>query len=138
MSKKKSTATYPRDVRFSHLRSFYVNGSIDSRGGLTVAYVQDTDQDGGPLVRAAIAFCHSNDNYSKHLGRVKAFGHLKQMTARGFDPSEETIVGERFFTLPGESVTVIPKLLNDLETEHGFYRVRKERTEQTPKAKVVL
>lgn len=127
---KKTKLTYPTALRFSHLRNVDVDGNIDSRGGLTVAYVQDVDQDGGPLVKAAIAFCHTNDNYSKHLGRVKSYGHLQQMNVRGFNPSEDTVAGERFYTRPGTVEDVIPDLLKELEDEHGYYRLRTPRPEK--------
>ncbi|WEU67356.1 hypothetical protein [Xanthomonas phage JGB6] len=59
-------------VKFLHLRLFH-EGQVLSRGGRTIAYVENTD---GTLTFATAA-CHPRDNYSKRLGRIKAQGLLK-------------------------------------------------------------
>lgn len=62
-------------TKFYHIR--YVDpetGRIDPRGGVTYAYLIDTDK----IVRGyAVARCHEKDNYNKHIGRAKAEGRMK-------------------------------------------------------------
>lgn len=61
-------------VKFIHIRRHETNGSISPLGGGTVAY--EVDSDTGMVSRAASSFCHPRDNFSRHLGRVKAQGRL--------------------------------------------------------------
>lgn len=83
-------------VRFSHYRSI-TNGAVNSRSGATIAYVQNKD---GTYTWAG-AFCHPRDNYSKHMGRVKAAGHLRSKkyattTVTAMTPEEfRTYIDER-------------------------------------------
>lgn len=60
------------NCKFKHFRNIE-NGVVNSLGGATVAY--RVDENGG--VRYAVAWCHPNDNYNKHLGREKAAGRLE-------------------------------------------------------------
>lgn len=120
----------PKGVYFSHLRNLWYPGGypeILSRGGLTVCYTQDTDADGGPFVRVAVAYCHENDNYNKRYGRIKSFGQLMRLVSYGDRVvSEETVGGQpRFFLEPGLVQDVMPGLLAQLEKETGFLRIRK-------------
>lgn len=61
-----------KDVHFIHRRET-ADGFISNNGGFTIAYrVVD------PMhVEYAISRCGPHDNFSKHLGRVKAAGRLK-------------------------------------------------------------
>lgn len=61
-------------VKFIHIRRHDTNGSISPLGGGTVAY--EVDSDTGMVSRAASSFCNPRDNFSRHLGRVKAQGRL--------------------------------------------------------------
>jgi hypothetical protein len=61
-------------IRFLHYRNIDSQGNVDSRSGATVAYIPPTE--GKPIVWAG-SFCHPNDNYNKHMGRIKAAGRLK-------------------------------------------------------------
>ena len=61
-------------VKFIHIRRHETNGSISPLGGGTIAY--EVDPDTGMVSRAASSFCNPRDNFSRHLGRVKAQGRL--------------------------------------------------------------
>lgn len=68
-------SNYPKAFRFMHFRNANLDGSISSKGGATVAYVQDT----GPRFLAAVAFCSPYDNFQYVYGRNKAAGRLIQL-----------------------------------------------------------
>lgn len=91
MKIKKSTI--PASVRFVHLRPEI---KTESKGGVTLAYISDVDQDGNPLTKIAAAFCNPIDNYSKRLGRIKSFGRLTQLMQG--QPADD----ERYFIVAGE------------------------------------
>lgn len=59
--------------KFIHIRKHNEDGTIAGRGGVTVAYNKLI----GDSFVYAIAMCHSNDNFCKHIGRAKAAGRLK-------------------------------------------------------------
>lgn len=61
-------------VKFIHIRRHETDGSISPLGGGTVAY--EVDPGTGMVSRAASSFCNPRDNFSRHLGRVKAQGRL--------------------------------------------------------------
>lgn len=112
----------PVGTRFAHFRDVQYPGgypSVQSRSGMTLAYVQDGDK-----VLAAAAFCHSSDNYCKYLGRQKAVGQLNRLL-KYRTINEETIAGERFFVLDGNFESAIPKLLQQLEQDTGYVRIHK-------------
>ena len=72
-------------VFFKHFRPV-INGKIDNRGGMTVAY---TPRDGGG-VKFAFACCHPGDNFNKRIGRVKSSGRLNsKIEALQFDGNLE-------------------------------------------------
>lgn len=58
-------------VKFLHYRHVLNDGSIDSRGGITFAYVE-----GEEGLSYATAQCSLDDNYNKKTGRAIASGRL--------------------------------------------------------------
>lgn len=61
--------------KFAHIRLHNTDGTVDCRGGITVAFEEVTG--GTPnQFKYALAFCHSHDNYNKRTGRAKASGRL--------------------------------------------------------------
>ncbi|UFK09570.1 hypothetical protein [Xanthomonas phage DES1] len=58
-------------VKYLHYRHTAVDGSIESHGGITFAYVE-----GEQGISFATAQCSLNDNFNKKLGRAKAQGRL--------------------------------------------------------------
>lgn len=60
-------------IRYSHFRGTKKDGSIDERGGATVAYEVDSDN---RVTRYAVARCSPNDNFARHRGREIAGGRL--------------------------------------------------------------
>lgn len=63
----------PANVRVAHVRFRAADGSIDNRGGITVAAeIGDNHQ----VVKYAIARCHSKDNYNREHGWNKAVGRV--------------------------------------------------------------
>lgn len=65
-------------VKFMHLRHIdgkqHEDGKIHPRnhGGMTVAYTEE----GNGIIKYAVAFCGSKDNFNYATGRVKAAGRL--------------------------------------------------------------
>ena len=65
------------DVKFVHLRYHFNcedsdNPTPDACGGVTIAY-QRVD---ASTIKFAMAKCHENDGFNKHVGRVKSAGRL--------------------------------------------------------------
>lgn len=58
------------DVKFIHYRRV-VDGRVQARGGVTVAYVPEGDG-----FRVAVAKCHEKDNFVRKSGRIKSAGRL--------------------------------------------------------------
>lgn len=63
------------EVKFIHLRNFNADGSVATRGGITIAYREERD-DNGPVARYAAAYCSERDNYCRSTGRAIAQGRL--------------------------------------------------------------
>lgn len=61
------------NVRFIHCRNLNEDGSINPKGGMTVAYNINKE---GLVVGWAAASCHIRDTYNKLIGRMKASGRL--------------------------------------------------------------
>jgi hypothetical protein len=61
-------------TRYIHLRFKDSDGRPTSRGGLTVAYLIDTELDS--VIRWSAARCSSNDNFCKSTGRTISQGRL--------------------------------------------------------------
>jgi hypothetical protein len=75
--------------RFLHYRYIDGDGNILSRGGITYAYQQAEPG----LYKIAVAKCHTRDNFSKHLGRVKAAGRLSSPSrAQIFEGDESALL----------------------------------------------
>lgn len=83
-----------------------------------MAYLPDVDADGAPVVKIAVAFCHPNDNFSKHLGRVKATGRLTSLMQGKSHPDND-----RFFVIhtddPKESAE---QVASDIASNFGYVR----------------
>lgn len=60
-------------IKYIHCRNHNNDGSINPNGGLTIAYVINSDF---KVVGFAAAKCHNKDNYNKQIGRMKASGRL--------------------------------------------------------------
>lgn len=74
MKTVKKAARYEEGVKFIHVRCADVTtGDVSPNGGATVAYKIVDDE----TLEYAVAFCHENDAYNKHLGRDKSAGRLK-------------------------------------------------------------
>lgn len=85
MSQQTNQETTPtgREVQFIHYRAVKdvvdhgkESMQIDSRSGATIAFAMP-DKDKKVPIFYAVAWCHPNDNFSKHLGRVKSRGRLR-------------------------------------------------------------
>lgn len=63
-------------VKVKHIRNV-VNGQISNLGGMTVAAMVDDDFN---VIKYGVAKCHTNDNFVKRLGLVKATGRMKSST----------------------------------------------------------
>lgn len=109
-------------LRFLHLRAFDDEQKVYSRGGATLAYAEDRDQDGGIVTRYAVAYCHPNDNYNKAVGRFKASKQMDRMTFVGAQ-NEDTAHGFiRFATDAGDSRSTLPSILAIIEGQSGYVR----------------
>lgn len=110
-------------LRYLHLRPVDEEGKVYARGGATLAYAEDRDQDGGIVTRYAVAYCHPYDNYNKATGRFKASKQMERMTFVGAT-NEVTAHGFlRFATDAGDSRTTLPELLAVIEAQSGYVRV---------------
>ena len=65
-------------VHYIHVRNRNHDGTIDNRGGTTVAF-REVPEVG---IEYAYAFCSPKDNFSRYLGRVKAEGRLNSTKRR--------------------------------------------------------
>lgn len=65
-------------VHYIHVRNRNHDGTIDNRGGTTVAF-REVPEVG---IEYAYAFCSPKDNFSRHLGRVKSSGRLNSPKSR--------------------------------------------------------
>lgn len=64
--------------KLRHIRAKDRSGAILSKGGATIsAMVDENDK----VVKFAIAWCHSRDNFSRHVGRVKSTGMMNSDNA---------------------------------------------------------
>lgn len=71
-------------INYIHRRPV-INGVIQNTGGYTIAY---REVEGG--IEYALAFCSPRDNFSRHLGRIKAAGrldseHYREFVAQSFE-----------------------------------------------------
>lgn len=65
--------SFPEDVRFHHSRLELDDETLNPRGGSTIAYY--IDHDNNRLV-AALSICSTKDLFSKEIGRAYAFERL--------------------------------------------------------------
>lgn len=66
-------------VAYRHIRATEENGTLCPHSGFTIAAeFSGKDQ----IMAYAVAWCHSKDNYNKHVGRMKAGGRLKSARFR--------------------------------------------------------
>lgn len=83
-------------IRFAHRRVIdQETGEISPRGGLTFAYEQV-----GNEIHYAIARCHTNDNFNKQQGRVKAAGRMMSDKHRQSTTLGLTEFKERMYNMP--------------------------------------
>lgn len=61
-------------LSFMHFRSVNTDGTINSRGGATVAF--KLTRDGSKVDKFAVALCSPNDNFDRRRGREIAGGRL--------------------------------------------------------------
>jgi hypothetical protein len=75
------------DICYLHLRTVHVDGTIQGRGGATIAY-----RTTGAGIEFAAAFCSPADNFCRAYGRTVAAGRLNSDRFRQFteqtDPME--------------------------------------------------
>ena len=86
-------------THFAHRRFLNEDGSIDPRGGITIAYKQYKDS-----IQYAIARCHERDNFNKQQGRIKAAGRLNSDKSRHNTTESLQAFKERIYTTPLTSV----------------------------------
>lgn len=60
-------------INYMHFRQMK-DGTVNSRGGATVAYKVDKN---GVVTDFAVAYCSKNDNYCRRTGRNLASGRLQ-------------------------------------------------------------
>lgn len=139
--KMKKQFIVPAGVRYAHFRNITLIGKgpdaeklIESTGGMTLAYTEDVDADGGAVVYVAAAFCHDKDNFSKEQGRLKSTALLLNLAAHKGQLDEETIVGQRYFTLAGVMEEVMPGFLAEVAFNSGLEQIRKPRTKKVAEA----
>jgi len=69
------------NVKFKHFRYLTDGSTYDTKGGTTVAYVDETpsqNDDEPHVFRYAVAHCHVKDNFNKRVGRLISSGRLKK------------------------------------------------------------
>lgn len=77
-------------IKFLHFRKRGANGEVASRGGLTIAYL---DQEGRRF--CAVAQCSEQDNFCKARGRELASNRLSSpVFARGASPNDDEFMAE--------------------------------------------
>lgn len=64
---------FNNNIKFMHFRQLNKDGTVNARGGLTLAYYEE--QPG--LFTYAAARCSKDDNYSRHAGRCVAVNRLR-------------------------------------------------------------
>lgn len=78
-------------IKFAHYRMTNADGSIVSRGGMTLAY-QSVVEGEKTTVRYAHANCSPSDNYSKVLGAKMAGGRMLSKRAKSFEGTERELL----------------------------------------------
>lgn len=77
------------EPKFLHFRFRDASGQIVPFGGRTIAYVEVPEG-----IRYSVALCHVNDNFNKHLGRVKSGGRLNSKTqSKVYEGNEQAFLG---------------------------------------------
>jgi len=64
--------------KLRHIRAKDKDGNILSKGGATISAIVD---DNDKVAKFAVAWCHSRDNFSRHIGKVKATGMMNSDNA---------------------------------------------------------
>ena len=88
---------------------------VNSRGGATLAFTDDTVKDTKVYV-GSFAFCNPKDNYNKHYGRAKAAGKLRQSAARGYSITDN----DRHFLMEAETAREFLSQMDEYMLEHGY------------------
>lgn len=78
-------------IKFAHYRLTHADGTVVSRGGITLAYQSVTEGEKS-VVRFATAKCSPSDNYSKVLGAKKAGGRLLSKGVSTFEGTERQLL----------------------------------------------
>jgi len=89
-------------IRFAHRRIITPEGTISSKGGMTIAYEQQ-----GNTINYAVARCHGNDNFVKSQGRVKAAGRLLSDKHRQQTTLDLQGFKERIYNMPLQYVGIV-------------------------------
>lgn len=71
--------TFPADVRYHHARVVDDNDDVMPKGGLTIAYYIDHENN---RVTAALSICSGKDLFEKNIGRIRS---LERLTKRIVD-----------------------------------------------------
>lgn len=64
-------------IKYVHLRCFQLEGTIEPKGGITIAYEFMLDNGPTSVVRYSFAICSPKDHYNKKIGRAVAAGRLR-------------------------------------------------------------
>lgn len=91
-------------IKIAHIRLRKIDNTINSNGGVTVAYERLSDG----IYKYALAFCHPHDNFSKKLGRMKAIGRLNSKRFLHMDTARS-------------DANLIANIISDLSMPWGDY-----------------
>ena len=88
---------------------------VNSRGGATLAFTDDTVKDTNVYVRS-LAYCNPKDNNNKHYGRAKAAGKLRQNAASGYTAADH----DRHWLIEAETAREFLSQMDEYMLEHGY------------------
>lgn len=86
-------------VNFLHIRNTDETGNISGKGGVTIAYYEDTI---AGTIGWAAARCSPQDNFNKAYGRAKAAGRLNSANHRRVCVGDVNKFREQMFAAFGD------------------------------------
>ena len=96
------------NIQYMHFRPLDKALKPQSRGGYTMAYREELDEDGNPRIRYGHSVCSRFDNFCKAEGRAVARLHLEL---------------DYFAKITYDSFDVFQKKVTDNQANHGNARV---------------
>ena len=109
--------------KFRHYRNINISGSINSRGGATLAFTDDAKVSGEKFFAGSIAYCNVKDNYNKAYGRAKSHGLLVKHASGNFRHLADCVAatGEpRHFLVEGDDMKRFLAIVDEEMEESGF------------------